>query len=640
MRGSRDDLVDVFLADLGTAPVPEGLTHAVEQQIRTERPRRASRFAPWLAAAAAVLALAMLTGLAWLVAGPGPSPTSALPSPTSTVEATAVPSRTAAWQITIRGQNEDVPVDLAVVDHSGTMTGVAQASSWPEPNDQRPFALQIGPGRDDRSITVSWVGGICDTQATLELAADADTLSLLFPPQGNCDSIGVGFRVDLRFAATVDATTFEGTWSRETATPTPAPSAIGSWDVNLTDTPTDLQMTLHAEDRSGTITDVADTGSTPAGLGSEGPEDLVFGQGRNRRHLLVGWTGSVCDERAVLTLATDGRTFTLSFPARPGCDAMAVGRAVEIAFDRAVDATAFTGTMNGDLVRVGNVAPTRVAFSTPAHGWVGGTSSGGDAIVLETVDGGTAWRVEGLGTGEVGDIGVVGATRALAGRTCPDGADPCRPGLYELDGGGSWSAIGLDWSTRLSFAGSQGAGLLFGIGSPREDSGILAPQIRLTEDGGRSWSAVASPCPPTMGPTDADRLDARTVLVLCEGQGATGGARKELDRSTDGGTAWTRLPDPPEPGTGMGMDVLADGTGWLWGARSPLLETSDGGATWSPLDVADGDVRIVLDADAWGGGAGVALVWDPDRQATLLLQTDDGQAWTELGAFPALGRGG
>ncbi|OGO57551.1 MAG: hypothetical protein A2V85_10190 [Chloroflexi bacterium RBG_16_72_14] len=36
-----------------------------------------------------------------------------------------------------------------------------------------------------------------------------------------------------------------------------------------------------------------------------------------------------------------------------------------------------------------------------------------------------------------------------------------------------------------------------------------------------------------------------------------------------------------------------------------------------------------------GGGAGIVLVSDPDRQATLLLGTDDGHAWTELFAWPS-----
>ena len=120
---------------------------------------------------------------------------------------------------------------------------------------------------------------------------------------------------------------------------------------------------------------------------------------------------------------------------------------------------------------------------------------------------------------------------------------------------------------------------------------------------------------------------------MCESEGATGSSLKEIRRSKDGGRTWAKLADGPYGGTLMQMDVLSDGTGWLWGPRSHLLETTNGGVSWTPLDVADGEVRIVYGADAWGGGAGIILVWDPDRQATLLLRTDDGRTWTELYAW-------
>ena len=72
----------------------------------------------------------------------------------------------------------------------------------------------------------------------------------------------------------------------------------------------------------------------------------------------------------------------------------------------------------------------------------------------------------------------------------------------------------------------------------------------------------------------------------------------------------------------------------MWGARSQLLRTTDGGATWQPLDLVDGDVRSVVDAEYLGEGAGLALVQDPDRAAVLLLETADGATWRELRAWP------
>ena len=636
MTRSHDELVDAFLADLGAAPVPKGLVQAVGDRIRRQRPRRASRWSPWLAAAA-VLALLALAGFALIVGGPGPSP-SPVPAPTAEAsgEPSEDPSANGAWHISVRSESGGNAVELTVLDRSGTMAGVAQASRWPDGSDQRPFALQIGPGSDTRSITVSWIGGLCDGQGTLELAADGRSMSLeLGPPtQFSCRPMGVRFRVELRFPGVVDPTSFEGTQDGITPGPTPTAPLTGSWDVNLTDTPAGLRMTLRVEDRSGTVSDATITTAVPRDLGSEGPDALVFGRGSDPQHLLVGWTGGACDERAVLGLASDGATFTLSFPPRPACDAMAIGRTVELAFDRPVDPASFGGTMNGELVGADDVLPTAVAFVTPNHGWVGGTTSGGDAIVLETLDGGHSWRAEGLGTGAVSDLGIVSDARALAGRTCDGAPDTCRPGLYELDDSGPWSSINTAWPTRLTFAGRPGAGLFPDATSPLDDLGLPVPQVWLTEDGGSSWSAVASPCPGTLRRQDIDRLDATTVVVLCESDGSFGGSSKLLYRSTDGGRTWTKLADGPSDGNQVAMDLAPDGTGWMWGARTPLLATSDGGLTWSPLDVSDGDRRVTLDGDAWGGGGGIALVWDADRQATLLLRTADGRTWTEQAAFP------
>lgn len=160
------------------------------------------------------------------------------------------------------------------------------------------------------------------------------------------------------------------------------------------------------------------------------------------------------------------------------------------------------------------------------------------------------------------------------------------------------------------------------------------PELRASGDGGETWTATTPPCPATWSLQDAVRSDASTIVAVCESEGATGNAFKVLRRSTDVGRTWAKLADGTYPGTGMHLDIAADSTGWMWGDRSRLLETADSGATWTALDVADGDVRIVRDADAWGVGGGVILVWDPDREATLLLRTDVGRTWTELYAWP------
>ncbi|MEW6226069.1 MAG: hypothetical protein AB1627_15705 [Chloroflexota bacterium] len=410
-----------------------------------------------------------------------------------------------------------------------------------------------------------------------------------------------------------------------TPSPSPAGSVVATWDIVLNPGEPDVPVHLHVVDRAGTMIGVRDTVRPISGPGPEDPYALDIGPGSDRRSITVGWTGGVCDERAELELAADGRTLALRFPQRAGCDALGVGFSLELRFAAPVGPAEVHGTWSQDLVEVRDLSrPVAVAFTDPLHGWVGGTTNKGDAVVLETADGGTTWQVEGLAPGEVTDIAATGDGGGIAGLACNEG-DGCRSGRYRCDGDGLWVRAALEVPLRLSFAGSAGAGLF----DPTQ------PKLLLSDDGGESWTTIPSPCPASRHLATVSRLDPTTIVALCESQGAGGGSNKELHRTSDAGVTWATPADAPHGGAGMGLDLLADDAGWLWGPRSPLLSTADGGLTWSALDVADGDVRIVQDADAWGGGVGVVLVSDPDRQATLLLRTDDGRAWTELFSWPS-----
>jgi photosystem II stability/assembly factor-like uncharacterized protein len=61
---------------------------------------------------------------------------------------------------------------------------------------------------------------------------------------------------------------------------------------------------------------------------------------------------------------------------------------------------------------------------------------------------------------------------------------------------------------------------------------------------------------------------------------------------------------------------------------------TDGGGRWIANPIADGHARIARSGDAQPDGAVTLLVYDPGRNATLLLRTTDGGAtWTELTSF-------
>ena len=393
-------------------------------------------------------------------------------------------------------------------------------------------------------------------------------------------------------------------------------------------------MSLLVTDRAGVLAGVAQpAGPVPYPEPRAGPYALAIGPGRDARSITVGWIGSGCDERARLDLAPDGLALSLHFPQRAGCDAIGIGFGVELLFAAPIDVNAFPmlhGSWSNDLVAVSDVQPDVVAFASPDHGWVGGTTPAGDAMILETRDGGATWRVEGLGTGRVTDIAVNGDGLAWAGRACGVNQPTCHPGLYRWDHAG-WSLAGMVQPLRLSFAGMSGAGVFLAPDdlTPGSPWGMPTPELRLTDDGSETWTRVDEPCG-AADLVDASRVSASTVVALCESRTPSGDWRKTLHRSIDGGGTWSELGSMTDQGTAMALDIEADGTGWLWGVWSRVFVTADGGATWAALDVVNGTTLRGYDGDAWGGGAGAVIVGDRDHAEIRLLRTEDGHSWTEL----------
>ena len=520
-----DERLDRAFGALATAEPPSNLEARITARLDEARPPRRRGLTSWLAAAAVLGALLLAGTLAWVVAGPGPSPT---PGPSATAQSTP--------------------------EASPSPGGSPSPSASPSPSQS----------------------------------------------------------------------------------PTAAPSILGSWTVDIrADAPTG-GLSLFVVDEAGTIADAVEA-TVPTGNAPDDPYALDIRQGVDTRSLIVAWLAGPCDHRAQLTLAQDGRTLHLQFAPRPACDAMGIGQAVELRFKDAVNPAAFNGRWSTDLVGPADVEPQAMAGFGDQRGFVGGRTAAAEAVILETADGGATWRVEGLGQGDVTSIGVTSGTEgaAWAGRSCPAALTDCRPGFYRYDGG-SWTQVGDEWPVSLSFTASgEGAGLFLTSDPVRDETGYPIPDLRLTEDRGDTWTTSRVPCARAASHRGSvSRVDATTLVLVCESDGATGGSTKQLWRSIDRGTTWTKLADGPYSGTGAALDLLADGTGWLWADGGPLWATGDGGATWTSLVVADGNVRIVNAADALGGGSGLVLVWDPDRQARLLLATRDGVAWEERCIFP------
>jgi hypothetical protein len=276
-----------------------------------------------------------------------------------------------------------------------------------------------------------------------------------------------------------------------------------------------------------------------------------------------------------------------------------------------------------------------VTFADADHGWVGGTTGGSDAIVLETADGGASWRADRLGAWYTGDVANSSGT-AWASRLCPED-EPCQPALLRQDGPESWEEIAPMGPRAISFSGAVGILAVVLPGGPRQGSGLPIPQVSVTTDAGTTWTGVPNPC----GARDLADVVAtgQEFLALCTGQGAGGGQRKVLLAAADPNGPWavrstTDDDSLPLDGTKIGIDIAGDGSGWLWGARIALYATDDAGRTWRALDVADGESRIVGAGAALDGGAGYILVGDGSRAETQLLWTGDGRTWERRYAWP------
>ncbi len=141
----RDErLLEAFLDELGSAPVPTGLSRRVSRRIEDEHPARASRVGAWFMPFGAALALVAFVGFVVITGGPKPSP-SVLPVPPS-----ASPSASAA-------SSPSVSVTLApIATPSVPPTGLPNPSDTPSPSASAPaFHVTLDPGGNPLPVLVS-----------------------------------------------------------------------------------------------------------------------------------------------------------------------------------------------------------------------------------------------------------------------------------------------------------------------------------------------------------------------------------------------------------------------------------------------------------------------------------------------------
>ena len=238
-----------------------------------------------------------------------------------------------------------------------------------------------------------------------------------------------------------------------------------------------------------------------------------------------------------------------------------------------------------------------------------------------TGDGGLTWR-RARQPSKVTSVSVVGGTAWFAQRGCAAGAD-CDLVLRT-------AAAGTGTLRDADLPETNGAAAVVRRAGDR-DGYLLswdapdAPHAAFhrTRDGGRTWTAGTMPCQDAL----AASLSAgagRPLWLVCTT--ATG---RRAFQSSDHGTTWRRLADPPADGVVTDL-VARTGTDAYLATQTPgaLYVTDDGGETWRPVDGAGraygySNLDVADAGHAWAMG-----------DAGHLWRTTDGARWERLALPP------
>jgi photosystem II stability/assembly factor-like uncharacterized protein/predicted Ser/Thr protein kinase len=208
-----------------------------------------------------------------------------------------------------------------------------------------------------------------------------------------------------------------------------------------------------------------------------------------------------------------------------------------------------------------------------------GSGSSGSGVAATSSDGGATWKAANLPS----------TVAAFTFASCATGTTDCfatsRSGLYRSTGPGQWTPVKTP----------DGTGPMSLLSCPTATTcvAMAGGDAETTHDAGATWTTVGLPGV-LYTAASVDCIDSETCWVVGEYTNSLQSQIGTINRTTDGGAIWTRVPFPASPqpyafdsvSCSGPSSCLVDGT-VEWGglessSGSPyFLSTADGGATWS-----------------------------------------------------------
>jgi photosystem II stability/assembly factor-like uncharacterized protein len=212
--------------------------------------------------------------------------------------------------------------------------------------------------------------------------------------------------------------------------------------------------------------------------------------------------------------------------------------------------------------------------------------------------------------------------------------------LRSDDGGATWALAGSkSWLDRLVAASD--ADTVWAGGEEQAGGLFEQPILSVSRDAGRTWEDLQLPGLPgkteaTCGcylpgpPVFTSSTDGYVVVVNSFGNDANYGTW--LDTTSDGGRTWIQRTFRPSVEASGAADLSADQ--WLMARVNPsgIDSSSDAGKTWVSVP-SSGALSGTSPSwmEALDGSAVAALVQGSGTVMQLLLSTDGGATWSDIG---------